>query len=67
MTFAYPADSGQDYAIIEKAGGMRSRIVDDGKGGWMLSRQRGLSRPSRRAHRPRLRLRLVTRIADDHA
>jgi len=34
MTFAYPADSGQDYAIIEKAGGMRSRIVDDGEGGW---------------------------------
>ena len=34
MTFAYPADSGQDYAIIEKAGGMRSRIVDDGTGGW---------------------------------
>lgn len=35
MTFAYPADSGQDYAIIEKAGGMRSRIVDDGKGNWV--------------------------------
>jgi glucose-6-phosphate isomerase len=35
MTFAYPADSGQDYAIIAKAGGMRSRIVDDGKGGWI--------------------------------
>ena len=35
MTFAYPADSGQDYAIIEKAGGMRSRIVDDGCGGWV--------------------------------
>jgi len=34
MTFAYPADSGQDYDIIAKAGGMRSRIVDDGKGGW---------------------------------
>lgn len=34
MTFAYPADSGQDYGIIEKAGGMRSLIVDDGKGGW---------------------------------
>lgn len=34
MTFAYPADSGQDYAIIECAGGMRSRIVDDGAGGW---------------------------------
>ncbi len=36
MTFAYPADSGQDYAIIEEAGGMRSRVVDDGKGGWRL-------------------------------
>lgn len=35
MTFAYPSDSGQDYDIIAKAGGMRSRIVDDGKGGWM--------------------------------
>ena len=35
MTFAYPADSGQDYDIIAKARGMRSRIVDDGKGGWM--------------------------------
>lgn len=34
MTFAYPADSGQDYDIIAKAGGMRVRIVDDGKGGW---------------------------------
>eukprot|EP01037_Dinobryon_pediforme_P015305 gene15305-15447_t len=34
MTFAYPADSGQDYDIIAKAGGMRQRIVDDGKGGW---------------------------------
>ncbi|MBY5707228.1 glucose-6-phosphate isomerase [Rhizobium leguminosarum] len=34
MTFAYPADSGQDYDVIAKAGGMKSRIVDDGKGGW---------------------------------
>ena len=34
MTFAYPADSGQDYDIIAKAGGMRNRIIDDGKGGW---------------------------------
>ena len=34
MTFAYPADSGQDYDIIAKAGGMRQRIVDDGNGGW---------------------------------
>lgn len=36
MTFAYPADSGQDYAIIEEAGGMRSRVVDNGQGGWRL-------------------------------
>jgi glucose-6-phosphate isomerase len=34
MMFAYPADSGQDYGIIERSGGMRVRIVDDGKGGW---------------------------------
>ncbi len=34
MTFAYPADSGQDYDIIAKARGMRSRIVTDGNGGW---------------------------------
>src|SRR5258708_27917964 len=37
MTFAYPADSGQDYAIIEEAGGMKSRVVDDGKGGWAVA------------------------------
>jgi glucose-6-phosphate isomerase, archaeal len=37
MTFAYPADSGQDYAIIEEAGGMRSRVVVDGAGGWALA------------------------------
>ncbi len=36
MTFAYPADSGQDYAIIEEAGGMRSRVVSDAAGGWIL-------------------------------
>jgi glucose-6-phosphate isomerase len=35
MTFAYPADSGQDYGIIEKSGGMRSRVVADGVG-WKL-------------------------------
>lgn len=34
MLFCYPADSGQDYGIIERAGGMRARIVDDGRGGW---------------------------------
>ena len=36
MTFAYPADSGQDYEIIAKSVGMRSRVVDDGAGGWKL-------------------------------
>ena len=34
MTFAYPADSGQDYAIIAASGGMRQRIVEDREGGW---------------------------------
>jgi len=32
MTFFYPADSGQDYEIIAKSGGMKSRIVADGTG-----------------------------------
>jgi glucose-6-phosphate isomerase len=36
MTFAYPADSGQNYDIIAKAGGMKSRIVVDGNGGWKV-------------------------------
>ncbi len=34
MTFAYPADAGQDYDIIARSGGMRRRIVRDGAGGW---------------------------------
>jgi glucose-6-phosphate isomerase len=34
MMFTYPADSGQDYGIIERSGGMRVRILDDGQGGW---------------------------------
>jgi glucose-6-phosphate isomerase len=34
MMFTYPADSGQDYGIIERSGGMRVRILDDGRGGW---------------------------------
>ena len=37
MMFCYPADSGQDYGIIERSGGMRHRIVDDGAGGWKLT------------------------------
>lgn len=35
MFFAYPADSGQDYGIIERSGGMRVRIMDNGRGGWV--------------------------------
>lgn len=35
--FSYPADSGQDYGIIERARGMRTLIVDDGAGGWRES------------------------------
>ncbi len=34
MLFCYPADSGQDYDIIQRSNGMRLRIIDDGAGGW---------------------------------
>ena len=34
MTFAYPADSGQDYDIIARSGGMAQRIVRAAGGGW---------------------------------
>lgn len=34
--FCYPADSGQDYAVIERHGGMAKLVVIDGEGGWML-------------------------------
>ena len=52
MTFAYPADSGQDYAIIEEAGGMKSRVVDDGAGRLDAGGQRrAIAAASRRAHR----------------
>lgn len=43
MTFSYPADAGQDYDVIAKAGGMRSRIVDDGNGGWTTVDNAGYS------------------------
>ncbi|MDV6270878.1 glucose-6-phosphate isomerase family protein [Rhodococcus globerulus] len=32
--FSYACDAGQDYGIIERAGGMKSLIVIDGDGGW---------------------------------
>lgn len=34
MFFSYPADSGQDYGIIERSNGMRVRIMADGHGRW---------------------------------
>lgn len=34
--FCYPADAGQDYAVIETAGGMASRVVVDPDAGWKL-------------------------------
>lgn len=32
MSFCYPVDSGQDYDVIARSGGMAVRIVADGKG-----------------------------------
>jgi len=34
--FCYNTDAGQNYALIEKAGGMASLVVEDGDGGWTL-------------------------------
>ncbi len=34
--FSYPADAGQDYAVIERAGGMSMRAVVDDHDGWCL-------------------------------
>lgn len=32
--FCYPADAGQNYSLIEEAGGMATLIVGDGAGDW---------------------------------
>jgi len=32
--FAYATEAGQDYGIIERAGGMSRLVVSDGAGGW---------------------------------
>ena len=50
MTFGYPADSGQDYDIIARAGGMRTRIVDDG-GGWKAVENPSSNRANKRLGR----------------
>lgn len=36
MVFVYPADSGQDYGIIEKSNGMRHRVMATADNGWEL-------------------------------
>lgn len=36
--FCYGADAGQDYTLIERAGGMATVVVDDGNGGWSTRR-----------------------------
>lgn len=32
--FCYPADAGQNYELIQRAGGMAALVVADGQGGW---------------------------------
>jgi glucose-6-phosphate isomerase len=34
--FCYPADAGQDYEVIQRAGGMRQLVVQAPEGGWTL-------------------------------
>jgi glucose-6-phosphate isomerase, archaeal len=41
MMFCYPADSGQDYDVIARTGGMRMRVFDDGGNGWTLVENSG--------------------------
>lgn len=36
MVFVYPADSGQDYGIIERSNGMRHRVMATADNGWEL-------------------------------
>jgi glucose-6-phosphate isomerase, archaeal len=44
MTFCYPSDAGQDYAIIARSGGMRHRVVSDPAGGWTSCRMTTIGR-----------------------
>ena len=41
MMFSYPADSGQDYGIIERSGGMRHRVMATAQDGWELVENAG--------------------------
>lgn len=49
MMFAYPADSGQDYGIIERSGGMRHRVMSDRNGSWQLIQNAAYKPRSREA------------------
>jgi len=44
--FCYAADAGQDYSIIERAGGMKSLVVVDGDG-WAIQ-----PNPDHRGYQP---------------
>jgi glucose-6-phosphate isomerase len=44
--FCYAADAGQDYSIIERAGGMKSLVVVDGEG-WAIE-----PNPDHRGYQP---------------
>jgi glucose-6-phosphate isomerase len=47
MLFCYGADAGQDYGIIERAGGMQQLVVATPGGGWETRpnpRHRGYNR-----------------------
>jgi glucose-6-phosphate isomerase len=46
MVFSYPADSGQDYGIIEKSSGMRHRVMRGGEKGWQLVENKDYQRRS---------------------
>ena len=46
MVFSYPADSGQDYGIIEKSSGMRHRVMRGGPKGWQLAENKDYQRRS---------------------
>jgi len=46
MVFSYPADSGQDYGIIEKSSGMRHRVMRGGTTGWQLVENKDYQRRS---------------------
>jgi glucose-6-phosphate isomerase len=35
--FSYPADAGQNFEIVGRAGGFKLLVVDDGEHGWKLS------------------------------